>query len=135
MNAVTAECQATITTAIELTEAQALEYLRKIAELTARRQEIEAVMEKRTENLKREVNEYNTEISFLEEGVKGFVKGRGKSLKGEFLEAIYAKGRTTWDTKALDGYASTHQEILQFKKTGDPSVSIKAVKVTKPITL
>jgi hypothetical protein len=132
MNEVTTGCQAVT---IELSEAQALEYLLKIAELTARRQEIVAVIEKRVENLTREVTEYNAEISFLEDSVKGFVKARAKSLKGEFLEVIYSKGRTSWDTKALDGYATINKEILQFKKTGDPSASIKSVKVTKQITL
>lgn len=44
---------------------------------------------------------------------------------GNGYQAIYAKGRTTWDSKALTGYAAAHPEIEQFKKVGEPSVRIK----------
>ena len=50
------------------------------------------------------------------------------SVKGDELHAIFAAGRTTWDTKALSGYALAHKEILKLKKTGKPSVSIREVK-------
>jgi hypothetical protein len=136
MNEVTTESQATAPVApvtSELTEAQATQYLLKIAELTARRAEIAAIVEKRVANLTQEMAEYSAEIAFLEDSVKGFVKTRAKSLKGAFFDVIYSKGKSSWDTKGLDGYAVTHPEILQFKKTGEPSTSLRAVKVTKQI--
>ena len=54
-----------------------------------------------------------------------------EDLKGSLLHAIYAAGRASWDTKALEGYAVAHPEILQFKKVGEPSVSIREMKETK----
>lgn len=142
MNTETQACQATETeavefsleTATEITEIAALECLNKIAELTARRAEVEAIIEKKTQHLKNEVSEYNAEIDVLEDMIKRFVLKRGKSLKGEFLQAVYSKGKTTWDTKALDGYASVFPEIVRFKKTSAASVSIRAVTEAKKIT-
>lgn len=142
MNTETQACQATETeavefsleTATEITEITALECLNKIAELTARRAEVEAIIEKKTQHLKNEVSEYNAEIGILEDMVKQFVLKRGKSLKGDFLQAVYSKGKTTWDTKALDGYALVYPEIVRFKKTGTASVSIRAITEAKKIT-
>jgi hypothetical protein len=60
--------------------------------------------------------------------VKESVIAGGESVKGEFLHAVYVKGRTTWETKLLDGFAAAHPEILQFRKVGEPSVTIRSSK-------
>lgn len=59
------------------------------------------------------------------------VKARGETVEHGNVKATYRQGytRTTWDNKALDGFAAAHPEILPFRKetmTG-PSVSIKLV--------
>jgi len=54
-----------------------------------------------------------------------------ESVKGSLLHAVYATGRASWDTKALEGYAVAHPEVFQFKKIGEPSVSIREVKEAK----
>ena len=64
-------------------------------------------------------------ISALEEEIKNDVIQHGTTVRGTFLRAVWNKGRVTWNTKAMDGYASTHPEILQFRKEGQPFVSIK----------
>jgi hypothetical protein len=117
--------------ATEITEITALECLHKIAELTARRTEVEDIMRKKTQHLQNEVDECNTEIGILENMVKQFTLKRGKSFKGKFLQTVYSKGKTTWDTNALDGYAVINPDILRFKKTGTPSVSIRAITEAK----
>jgi len=53
---------------------------------------------------------------------------KGESVKSEKLQAIFSKGRTTWDTKSLNGYALAHPELNELKKAGKPSVSIREVK-------
>lgn len=63
----------------------------------------------------------------MEKGIKESVLSIGEAAKGAFLQAVFIKGRVSWDTKGLDGYAVAHPEILVFKKTGEPSVSIKRV--------
>jgi hypothetical protein len=67
----------------------------------------------------------------LTEEIKVVVVKSGESVKGQKLQAIFAKGRTTWDTRALEGYAVGHPEINALKKVGDPSVSIREVKETE----
>lgn len=66
----------------------------------------------------------NETITRLEAEVKAAVLSKGSTVKGAYT-AIYNKGRVSWDTKALEGYAAAHPEIEKFKKTGDPSVSIR----------
>jgi len=70
----------------------------------------------------------NGAISTVTTEVKDAVLAHGYSIKGKYLHAVWAKGRVSWDTKALDGYAAGHPEIVQFRKEGEPSVSIRNVK-------
>lgn len=60
--------------------------------------------------------------------VKAAVLATGETVKGVALQAVYARGRETWDSKALGGYAAAHPEIMRFQKVGEPSVSIRTVK-------
>lgn len=63
--------------------------------------------------------------------ITAYVLGKQESVKGEKLQAVFSKGKTTWITKALEGYALAHPEINKLKKTGKPSVSIREVRDTK----
>ena len=67
----------------------------------------------------------NTGIATLETEIKAEVIQGGATVKGAHLQAVYNKGRVSWDTKALDGYAAGHPEIMPFRKVGEPSVSIR----------
>ena len=69
----------------------------------------------------------NEKISALESEVKEDVKKNGETVKGNFLMAVFTKGRVSWDTKALDGYVAAHPEVEQFRKVGEPSVSIRSL--------
>jgi hypothetical protein len=70
----------------------------------------------------------NDGINKLTTEVKDDVIKAGATIKGTFLQAVWTKGRVSWDTKALDGYAAGHPEIAQFRKEGEPSVSIRGVR-------
>ena len=50
---------------------------------------------------------------------------KDKSVKGAWLHAVWSKGRVSWDTRGLDGYAKAHPEIETFRQEGLPSVSIR----------
>ena len=63
----------------------------------------------------------------LEAEIKDAVVLQGATVKGKFLQAVWSKPRVTWDTKALEGYAAGHPEIMPFRKEGKPSVSIRGV--------
>jgi hypothetical protein len=62
-----------------------------------------------------------------ESEIKEFVVSQGQSFKGERISAVYVNGRTSWDTESLDAIAATEEYawISKFKKTGNPSVSIR----------
>ena len=70
----------------------------------------------------------NEKIATLEQEVRHDVLELDTSVKGTVLHAIVSKGRVSWDTKAIDGYAVAHPEILQFKTEGAPSASIRVAK-------
>ena len=68
-------------------------------------------------------------ITTQEQDVKQEVILHGSSVKGEFLQAVYVKGREgSWDSGKLKGIAMAHPEILAAKKPdGEPSVQIRTV--------
>lgn len=65
-------------------------------------------------------------IATLEAEIKQAVITAGATVKGSFLQAVFTKGRVSWDTKSLDGYAVAHPELLSLRKVGEPSVSLRA---------
>lgn len=83
---------------------------------------------KRIQALKSSKETADDAVTKLETDIKNAILVRGESLKATTLQAVYTKGRETWDSKGLAGYAIVHPEILKLKKTGEPSVSIRAVK-------
>lgn len=66
-------------------------------------------------------------IARLEAEIKEAVKTEGKSVKATLLHAVFAKGRVTWETKGLDGLLVAVPQLAQFRKEGEPSVSIRKV--------
>ncbi len=91
------------------------------AEIKARMAEIEAEFADKTKAV-------NENIAALEAEIRQAVIAHGASVKGSLLHAVFSKGRVSWDTKALDGYAAAHPELLSFRKEGEPSVSIRVAK-------
>lgn len=69
----------------------------------------------------------STEISELEAQVKSLVLEGGETAKGGSLQAVFTKGRVTWDTKSLEGYAKANPAIAEYRKQGEPSVSIRKI--------
>jgi hypothetical protein len=67
-------------------------------------------------------------ITTLEAEIKMDVARHGASVKGTFLRAVWNRGRVSWDTKAMDGYALEHPEILSYRKQGEPYISITQVR-------
>ena len=63
----------------------------------------------------------------LEAAIKTAVLHYGETIKGSQLQAVWSKGRTTWDGKGLEGYAVAQPEIKKFSTVGDPSVSFRKV--------
>jgi hypothetical protein len=70
-------------------------------------------------------------VTELEQEVRAMVLKYGASVKGTRLQAVYAKGRTSWDTRGLSNYAVRHPEVLEYQKIGEPTISIRTVKGSK----
>jgi hypothetical protein len=64
-------------------------------------------------------------IETLEAEIKAETLAHGESVRAAGYQAVWTKGRQTWDSKGLSTYGEAHPEILQFRKEGDPSVSIR----------
>ena len=67
----------------------------------------------------------NEKIAVLEKEIKDEVLAAGETIKGARLMAVWSKGRTSWDTKKLEGLAMAIPQVLEAKTEGDPSVSIR----------
>lgn len=67
----------------------------------------------------------SNKIANLETEVRQDVLHIGSTVRGKFLLAIWNKGKTTWDTDGLNGYAVAHPEISIFKKPHEPTVTIR----------
>ena len=91
-----------------------------------------------TEEIKAQLAEidkrYQADFELIQEKVKetdGYIRQSvlelGASIKGSRLHAVWTKGRVSWDTRALDGYAAGHPEIVGFRKEGQPTISIRPV--------
>ena len=74
------------------------------------------------------ISEKNTGLTKV---ITEAVISKNKSITGEKLQAVFSKGRTTWDSQELEGFALAHPEINKLKKVGKPSVSIREVKDKK----
>lgn len=86
--------------------------------------EIKAKLEEIETEFSQRVEAVDENIAALEAEIKNEVIQHGASVRGTFLRAVWNRGRVTWNTKEMDGYASAHPEILGFRKEGKPYVSI-----------
>lgn len=51
----------------------------------------------------------------------------GSSVYGRYMIAVYSKGRTSWNTKALEGILLVHPELEKFRTVGNPSISLRKI--------
>lgn len=90
-----------------------------------------------TPEIKAELNAIDVEFDEISEAITNTIDQLTTEVKVEVLSngastkkgsdhygASFVKGRVSWDTKALGGYAAAHPEIERFKNIGDPSVRI-----------
>ena len=101
------------------------DYEQKRAAILATVQEqLDALEAEYTPKLSAAVENANT----ITQAIKAAVIEQGASVKGAYLQAVYTKGRVSWDSKALEGFSAAHPEILTFRRVGEPSVSIRGLK-------
>lgn len=66
----------------------------------------------------------NEGLEKLEKQIKQMVLISGETQEGEFHQFRFVQGRTTWNTKLLEGYAVADPKLMALKKIGKPTVSI-----------
>lgn len=86
------------------------------AELDALDAEYQPVLEAAQEN-----------IATLETEIKTDVLLYGESISGGMYRAVYTQGRVSWDNDGMARYAELHPDILQFRKQGQPTVSLRVM--------
>ena len=96
----------------------------KMAELALKMRHIE----KEKEAFERNHKPILDEIKALQDEIKAEVLTLGETVKTDEIQAIWNKGKTTWDGKLLEGYALAHPDILQAQKVGQPTVSFKLAR-------
>ena len=78
------------------------------------------------------INSTQDAISKLEGEIKAMCVHAGESVKGEFLQVVRYKGRTSWDSKGLMSLEKGNPEIWKivrnFMSTGEPSAQIRTLK-------
>jgi hypothetical protein len=66
-------------------------------------------------------------IVALENEIKTDVLLHADSVSGGMYRATYTQGRVSWDNDGMTQYATSHPEVLQFRKQGQPIVSLRVV--------
>ena len=81
------------------------------------------------ERIRREngIEEIEEAIASMKKAIGAEVLAHGAPVKGSVLQAIINKGRVSWDSKLLEGYAVAHPEIKAARKEGEPTVTIRGV--------
>ena len=98
----------------------------------AKRAEIMKAVQARLDDLAAEfeplIKSAEERAADLEIEIKRDVLTQGASIKGRRLHAVFSTGRVSWDTEALNAYALAHPEVGEFRRQGQPSVSLRVVK-------
>ena len=90
-------------------------------EIKERLQDVEAEFSAQVEAADRNIEE-------LTERIKIMVASEGKTVKGSVFQAVYAKGRVTWDTKKLEGLMMIVPDLKTAMVVGQSSVSLRKVQ-------
>ena len=98
-------------------ETKQKEILKQIqSEIDALNEEYKPVLEAAQENIAALENEIKTDVLLY-----------GQSVSGGMYRAVYMQGRVSWDNDGMATYALLHPDVLQFRKQGQPSVSLRVL--------
>ena len=89
--------------------------------------EIQAQLQEIEDEMAPQLAAIDEVIASQEASIKAEVITTGASVKGAHLQAVYTKGRVSWDTKIIEGLAVVFPDLEKARKIGDPSVSIRKV--------
>lgn len=74
-------------------------------------------------------NKVEKEIKDAQATAKTLTLKHGETVKGEGYQAVFVKGRTSWDNSKVEGYLlANEQDLDNYRSVGNPSISIRRVK-------
>ncbi len=111
-----------IRTAADVTR---VDYEAKRAEILKK---VQAELDALDEEFKPLLNVSDLRVAELEDEIKQAVLKLGATVKGARVQAVYYKGRISWDSEKLDRYAAAHPEVMQYRKQGEPSIQLRVMK-------
>lgn len=98
-------------------ESKRTEILKQIqSQLDAIDSEYKPLLDSASENIYQLENEIKTDVLL-----------HGESVTGGAYRATFTKGRISWDNEGIEKYASSHPEVMQFRKQGQPIVTLRVV--------
>lgn len=101
-------------------------------EYEARRAEILRAVQTELEALEAEfqplLDAAQTREQALEAEIRSQVLEHGGTIRGSQLQAVYVRGRVTWDTSGLDEFANDNPAVLNFRREGAPSVQLRGLR-------
>ena len=112
----------------QLTEAYARRDLIQIAKKDAIPADVQKILDDIELEFEDKLNVVAALIADLEAEAKQAVLEAGETIKGGALQAVFMKGRVSWDTKKLDGLMIILPELNQARRVGDPSVAIRRLE-------
>jgi uncharacterized protein YifE (UPF0438 family) len=71
------------------------------------------------------LEEANREVAEREAELKAQVLRLGGSARNDRVQAVYYRGRVTWDSKGLAQYAQANPELERFRRVGPPTVVVR----------
>ena len=71
------------------------------------------------------------EVTRLDAEARQLVLSYGASFRHAGVHAVYARGRVTWDNKGLTEYMEQHPELTEYRRVGNPSVSLRFQSATQ----
>lgn len=89
-----------------------------LAQVRAQLEEIDAAYEEELRAAEEAVTHHEAEVRHA-------VLQAGQSVRHEGVQAVYVRGRVTWDGKGLSEFAESHPEVQQFRRVSPPSVSLR----------
>lgn len=98
-------------------ETKRTEILKQVqAELDTLEMEYRPILEATEENIAALENEIKTDVLLY-----------GESVTGGSFRATFTQGRVSWDNEGMAKYAASHPDVLQFRKQGQPIVTLRVV--------
>lgn len=64
-------------------------------------------------------------IAALEEQAKQAVLAEGKTVKSDYIQAVYQKWRVSWDSKKLEGLIMIVPQLENARTVGEPTVILR----------